>query len=182
MDVRMLTTRSTVPAPVRSAVMLWLLAIGAGIADALLVTGQAMVDGTADRALGLQLAVHSLVSAGLVLLVLRLWNGGAIWRTLNTTLIGVGTSTVLIGPIAWLADGHSPVGFFAAADSVQLVFAGLRAAQLLLVTAALIQLYRPAANEFFRQPITPRGFGFMAMPPAQSMEMTRVAAPRPVAR
>ena len=56
----------------------------------------------------------------------------------------------MIGPVSWLAAGHSVGEFLAGADLMVLLFASSRVVHLMAVFAALVLMFRPAANDYFR--------------------------------
>jgi hypothetical protein len=57
---------------------------------------------------------------------------------------------LIIEPLSWLLAGGSPTAWLATADGPTLLVAGLRVAHLVAVLAALILMFQPRANAFFR--------------------------------
>lgn len=132
------------PAPVRSAILLWLAAIGAGVAEALVRLAMP------DPPTATQLATRFAIYAALVVLVLALHTGRNIVRWALAVLLGVvGMLSLVVEPLTWLLDGGSPLRFLLEADTAELVITGLRTAHILAVIAALVMMFRPSANEFF---------------------------------
>ncbi|TDQ61270.1 hypothetical protein EV188_103777 [Actinomycetospora succinea] len=126
-----------VPRPVRAAVVVWLVAVGAGVAETLVHL--ALPDPPGPAAL----LKRAVVSAGVVILVLALPEGRNIVRWTLAVLFGLlGIAVLVVEPITWLAAGELPAG--------QLAVAVLRALHLAALVVALVLMFRPAANAFFR--------------------------------
>jgi hypothetical protein len=139
------TAVRTAPAAVQMSVVLWLAAIGAGAAEALvhLLLPQPPTLG--------QLAARFGIYAVLTVLVLALRTGrNSVRWTLAVLLGGFGTVSLVIEPVTWLLAGGSPGLFLVTADAPALVAAVLRIAHLVAVFSALVLMFRPAANAWFR--------------------------------
>jgi surface antigen len=63
---------------------------------------------------------------------------------------GVGTLSLVIGPVTWLAEGGSLADAVAAADLRSVLFAASRVVHLGAVIAALILMFHPAASAYIR--------------------------------
>jgi hypothetical protein len=138
--------RAAVPAPVRFAVLAWLVAIGAGVGETLVRL--ALPDGPT----GTELAVRATLYAGLALLVLALRTGRRAARWAVTLLLGVlGLLSLVMEPAAWVLAGGSVPAYLAAADTATWLIVLLRGLHVVAVLAALVALYQPAANAFFRR-------------------------------
>lgn len=142
-----------IPRTVRMAFRLWIAAVAAGaVESALAVTGM-LHDGTgsADElagGVGLRLAAYAAALA----LACRLRRGDDWARITQTLLLGVfGTLSLAMGPIGYLADGHTLGGALVQAGPSDLVFGICRALHIACVLAALVCMYRPAANTYYRQ-------------------------------
>ncbi|RKT84473.1 hypothetical protein SAMN05421805_103405 [Saccharopolyspora antimicrobica] len=124
------------PEAVRTSILLWLIAIGAGVVETLLNVLPSPQD------LLLAAAIRMLVYAALVALVLQLRHGRNWVRvTLAVLLGGVGLLS-MVGPA--LAGGiELPAG------PTDWVFLVVRIAHVLAVVGAVIAMFRPAANRFF---------------------------------
>jgi hypothetical protein len=135
-----------VPRPVRAAVVVWLAAVGAGVAETLVhLTGPAAPGAGA-------LAVRAAIYTGVVALVLALRTGRDAVRWTLAVLLGVvGTLSLVLEPATWLAAGGSPVEYLAGAGVADLAIVVLRLGHLALVAVALVLMFRPAANAFFRR-------------------------------
>ncbi len=139
------TAVRTAPAAVQLSVVLWLAAIGAGATEALvhLLLPQPPTLG--------QLAARFGIYAVLTVLVLALRTGrNSVRWTVAVLLGGFGTVSLVIEPMSWLLAGGSPGLFLVTADAPALVAAVLRIAHLVAVFAALVLMFRPTANAWFR--------------------------------
>jgi hypothetical protein len=63
---------------------------------------------------------------------------------------GIGTLSLVIGPVTWLAEGGSLTDAVAAADLGSVLFAASRVVHLGAVIAAVILMFQPAANAYLR--------------------------------
>jgi hypothetical protein len=139
------TAARTAPATVQMSVVLWLAAIGAGAVEAL-VHLLSPEPPTLN-----QLAARFGIYAVLTVLVLALRTGrNAVRWTVAVLLGGIGTLSLVMEPFSWLVAGGSPGLFLVTADAPALVSAGLRIAHLVAVFSALVLMFRPAANSWFR--------------------------------
>jgi hypothetical protein len=71
--------------------------------------------------------------------------------TLAVLLGGIGTLSLVIDPITWLAAGNSLREVFTQADLLFFIIAPIRAVHLAAVIAALVFMFLPAANNYFRR-------------------------------
>jgi hypothetical protein len=134
------------PATVQLSVLLWLGAIGAGATEALVHLLLPQPPTVAD------LAARFGVYAVLAVLVLALRTGRDVVRwTVAVLLGGLGTASLVVEPVEWLLAGGSPGLFLATADATALVAAALRVAHLVAVVSALVLMFRPTANAWFRR-------------------------------
>jgi hypothetical protein len=133
------------PPVVQLSVLLWLAAIGAGVAEALvhlLLPDPPTVGGLAAR-FGLYAVL------GVLVLALGTGRNPVRW-TVAVLLGGFGTISLVVEPMSWLLAGGSPGLFLVTADAPALVAACLRVAHLVAVFSALVLMFRPAANAWFR--------------------------------
>lgn len=136
---------SRAPVSVRLSVAGWLTAIAAGAAEALV---RATLPGPPTSG---QLAGRCAIYAILAAVVLALLTGRDVIRWFVAVLLGgIGTVSLVVEPLRWLADGGSPASFLTAAAPSTLVMAGLRLAHLIAVLTALVLMFRPSAHAFFR--------------------------------
>ena len=136
---------AAVPVPVQFSVVGWRSAIAAGGAETLVRIG------LPDPPTSGQLTVRFAIYAVLTVLVLALLSGQTAVRWAVAVLLGgVGTLSLVMEPLSWLLAGGSPVTFLATADDPTLLVAGLRVAHLVAVLTAMVLMFRPRANAFFR--------------------------------
>lgn len=111
---------------------------------------QAMTSQGHDAAV--QLPVRAVVYLLVAVAILQL-NRGRNWARIVLTVVlgGLGLLSLLVEPVSWLAAGGSPGGFLAAADGATLAVVAVRATHVVAVLVALVLMYRPAANRFFRR-------------------------------
>ncbi|ANY09546.1 hypothetical protein [Pseudonocardia sp. HH130630-07] len=135
------------PAAVRQSVVLWLGAILAGVAEALVhLAGPVPPTGP-------ELAVRAGIYLVLAVLVLQLHTGRDAIRWTVVVVLGVfGTLSLVVEPFRALLAGASAAEFLVAASGPELLAAALRALHVAEVLAALVLLFHPAARRFFRGP------------------------------
>jgi hypothetical protein len=132
---------------VRLAARLWVLAVAAGLLETLLIVLQGQHHG-ADLVVGV--LVRTIVVALALLAVRWLCTGSRAARlTLAVALAGLGSLSLLIGPVEWFAGGHSLGEAYRAADGWDLVFAGSRVVHVAAVWTATGLMFTPAANRWF---------------------------------
>ena len=141
------------PREVRASFALWLAAIAAAVFETILViievlSGHSVLSaGSVIVGVGMRLLIFSAV----VYAASRML-GGRNWAriTLAVGLGVIGALSIVIGPVSWLAAGHSVGEFLAGANPMVLLFASSRVLHLIAVFAALALMFRPAANDYFR--------------------------------
>jgi hypothetical protein len=144
--------RPGIPNQVHASYRLWLVAVAAGLFETALVVVDATsgdVGSAAQVAVGV--AVRLLVFAAAVYLAVQLRQGRNWARVaLAVGLGGLGTLSLVIGPVTWLAEGGSLASAVAAADLASVLFAASRVVHLGAVVAALLLMFHPAANGYVR--------------------------------
>ncbi|GLX22768.1 hypothetical protein [Streptomyces lavendulae] len=147
------TTSAAAPAPVRTAYALWLTAVAAGAFETVLAVGRMAADGTGSAGeIGTGLAVRLTVFT-LAVLCARRMRGGARWARVVLALgLGVlGTASMVVQPLGYLAGGGSVVDALSRAGGLDLLFGASRALHVAAVPAAVALMFRPAANAYFRR-------------------------------
>jgi hypothetical protein len=140
------SARPVRPWAVTLSVALWLGAILAGVAETLV----RLATPEAPAAAGL--AVRFGLYLVLAVLVLALFRGhDAVRWTVAVLLGGLGTLSLVVEPIGYLAAGGSVAAFLASAGWADLAVAGLRALHIVEVLAALALLFHPSSTAFFRR-------------------------------
>ena len=141
--------RSGVPGAVQTAFLLWLVAVGAGVAETIVRVVDSLAAGAGAGAGGVLIRV--VVYAAVVYVATRMRSGKRWARdTLAIALGVVGTLSLVIDPISWLAAGNSLREVYAEADLLFAFVAPIRVVHLAAVIGALVYMYRPAANRYFR--------------------------------
>jgi hypothetical protein len=145
--------RPGTPSQLQASVRLWLVAVAAGLFETALVVVDATsgeVGSAAQVAAGV--AVRLLVFTGAVYLAAQLRQGRH-WARVTLAVLygGLGTLSLVIGPVTWLAEGGSLADAtvaVATADLGSVLFAASRIGHLGAVIAALTLMFHPAANTY----------------------------------
>ncbi|TCO12575.1 hypothetical protein EV652_12935 [Kribbella steppae] len=129
---------------------MWLLAVGAGVAESVAGAIVAVGDGISMSALAAQLAVRTLVYGGLFVTIDRYFRRGVPWsRYLLAGLLGtVGLVSLVYEPVTWLAQNDLTHLDWSASF---LMSAALRTIHLSALLAALILSFHPDTNRWFRR-------------------------------
>jgi hypothetical protein len=138
-----------VPRAVQTAFLLWLVAVGAGVAEMLVRVIDSLSAGAGADVSGVVIRVFVYTAVVYVATQMRL---GKRWArmTLAVVLGVIGTLSLVIDPISWLAQGNSLRAVFVDADLLFAFVAPIRALHLAAVIGALVFMFRPAANAYFR--------------------------------
>lgn len=143
------------PAPdvVRGAFALWLTAVAAGVFETVLAMVRTLTEADASTGgLAAGLALRVAVYSAAVLVAVRMRRGANWARLALAGVLGVlGTLSLVIEPVRWLADGHTSGEAFRQLDAVDVLFGGSRVLHLAAVLAAVTLMFRPAANAWFRK-------------------------------
>ncbi|UBU12756.1 hypothetical protein [Nonomuraea gerenzanensis] len=141
----------TPPPVVHTAAMLWLAAVAFGAFEAVLMIGSLLYEGAPVLGLLPQAGFRLAVFAGAVFLTLKL-KDGANWArwTLAGTLGVFGTLSLVKEPVEWLLAGGSIAEAMAGADALAWAFAASRVLHVLAVLGALVLMFQPRANAYFR--------------------------------
>jgi hypothetical protein len=148
-----------VPKEVQASFLLWLSAVAAGVLetiirviDALLVGWASGSGGEADFIGAISNVVIRVIVYTLVVYIVTQMRLGKRWARLTlAVLLGViGTLSLVIDPISWLADGNSLREVFTEANLLFFLIAPIRTIHLAAVIAALVLMFLPAANTYFR--------------------------------
>jgi hypothetical protein len=141
------------PGEVRASFLMWLTAVAAGVLETIIRIiyslsvgswGEADVTGVIIRVIVYTVAVY-------IIAQMRL---GKRWARIALAVLlgGIGTLSLVIDPISWLAAGNSLREVFTQADLLLFIIAPIRAVHLAAVIAALVLMFLPAANDYFRHP------------------------------
>jgi hypothetical protein len=137
-----------VPKEVQISFLLWLTAVAAGVVETVVRVIGSLAGGPDSSGLLIRVIVYTV--AVYMIAQMRL---GKRWARLTlAVLLGViGTLSLVIDPISWLAAGNSLREVFTQADLLFIFIAPIRAVHLAAVIAALVFMFRPAANDYFRR-------------------------------
>ena len=136
------------PGVVRASFVLWLTAVGAGVLETAMRVFYSSVGGSDSGGLLIRAAVYAV--AVFVIFRMRLGKGWA-RMALAVLLGGIGTLSLVVDPISWLAAGNPLGEVFAQADALFFLVAPIRAVHLAAVVTALVFMFLPAANAYFRR-------------------------------
>ena len=148
-----------VPKEVQASFLLWLTAVTAGVLETIIRVIDALALGWASGSGG-QTDVTGVISGvvirvivyTLVVYIITRMRLGKSWARLTlAVLLGViGTLSLVIDPISWLAEGNSLREVFTEANLLFFLIAPIRTSHLAAVIAALVLMFLPAANTYFR--------------------------------
>ncbi len=143
-----------VPGEVQASFLLWLTAVGAGVVETAIRVIGSLAEGPDSSGLLVRVIVYAV--AVYVIAQMRL---GERWaRIILAVLLGViGTLSLVIDPISWLAAGNLLREVFARADLLFVFVAPIRTVHLVAVIAALVFMFLPPANDYFRRPSSTAG-------------------------
>jgi hypothetical protein len=152
MEALKMSPRPALPREVQASFLLWLTAVAAGVIETIIRVnyslfwsyggGEADVTGVAIRVIVYTVMIY-------IIAQMRL---GKTWArtTLAVLLGGIGTLSLVIDPILWLAGGNALREVFVQANLLFYMVAPIRAVHLAAVIAALVFMFLPAANTYFR--------------------------------
>jgi hypothetical protein len=133
---------------VQASFLLWLTAVAAGVAETAIRVIGSLAGGPQSGGL----LVRAVIYAVAVYVITRMRIGKRWARlTLAVVLGGIGTLSLVIDPISWLAAGNRLGEVFAQADLLFVFVAPIRAVHLAAVIAASVLMFLPAANDYFRR-------------------------------
>ena len=136
-----------IPVTVRTARMMWFVAIGAGVFETVLM----MASGGAAEGAVIGVAVRAVVFTAAVMVVQRMSAGRRWARWVLTVALGVlGTLSLTVGPVLWLAEGNSINEVIRNYGTIDLLFGGSRAVHVAAVLSACVLMFMPSANAYFR--------------------------------
>lgn len=149
------TNRPTEPAPppatVRTASRLWMLAIAAGLGEALVTAYDQATNGSATaREVTALVAVRLVVFVAAYVLVQQTRGGNPWARGSATLLLGIVAMIALVlSPIPSLLS-HGMAGVVGNVSVTGLLLASTRVVELCAVATAMVLLFTPRSNAYFR--------------------------------
>ncbi|MGW5862978.1 hypothetical protein ACWFRJ_12495 [Streptomyces sp. NPDC055239] len=140
------------PPPVHAAFALWITAVVAGFFETVLMVGRLIAeDGTSAGEIAGGLLLRMTVFSAAVLLAVQLRRGRNWARlTLAAGLGVIGTLSLVIEPVRWLADGHTLGDAFRDLGAVDVLLGASRVLHLSAVLGAMVLMFLPTANAWFR--------------------------------
>jgi hypothetical protein len=150
-----MSPRPGVPKEVQASFLLWLTAVAAGVLETIIRVTNALFMGLASGSGGeadvTGVIIRVIVYAVAVYIIAQMRLGKRWARLTLAALLGmIGTLSLVIDPISWLAGGNSLREVFTEADLLFAFVAPIRAVHLAAVLAALVFMFLPGANAYFR--------------------------------
>ena len=154
-----LGTPPGVPKEVLVSFLLWLTAVAAGVLETIIRVIDSLAmgwvsgsGGETDVTGAISNVVIRVIVYTLVVYIITRMRLGKRWARLSlAVLLGViGTLSLVIDPISWLTGGNSLSEVFTEANLLFFLIAPIRTVHLAAVIAALVLMFLPAANTYFR--------------------------------
>jgi hypothetical protein len=148
-----------VPKEVQASFLLWLSAVAAGVLETIIRTIDASAmgwiwgsGGETDATGVISGVVIRVIVYTLVVYIITRMRLGKRWARLSLAVLlgGIGTLSLVIDPILWLAGGNSLSEVFTQANLLFFLIVPIRSVHLVAVIAALALMFLPAANTYFR--------------------------------
>jgi hypothetical protein len=142
----------SVPREVQASFLLWLTAVGAGVVEMIVrfIYSLSVESSTVSGVIS-SVVIRVIVYTVVVYIIVQMRLGKRWARITLAVLLGViGTLSLVISPISWLAEGNSLDDVFMQADLLFILVASVRVVHLAAVIAALVFMFSPAANRYFR--------------------------------
>jgi hypothetical protein len=148
-----------VPKVVQASFLLWLTAVAAGVLETMIrITDTFAMNwasgsgGETDLTGVISGVLIRVIVYTLVVYIATRMRLGKRWARLSLAVLlgGIGTLSLVIDPISWLAGGNSLSEVFTEADLLFFVIAPIRTVHLAAVIGALMLMFLPAANTYFR--------------------------------
>ncbi|MDG6104756.1 hypothetical protein Daura_05605 [Dactylosporangium aurantiacum] len=135
------------PVAVRASAGLWIAAVALGAVETVVVVGSGQAGEHPLAGVLFRCAVY----AAAILTTLRM-RAGRRWARLALALVlgVVGTLSLVIEPVSWLADGNSLSAATDGADLTWWAIAGARTLHVAAVWAAVPLMFTTRANAYFR--------------------------------
>jgi hypothetical protein len=126
---------------------MWLVAVGAGVFETILVVATDRAGG--DAAAGVTIRTAVFIAA--IVVALRMFAGRR-WARLTLAIgLGVlGTLSLVVDPLLWLAQGNSVTHLIRYAEPADLAFGGSRIVHVAAVLTGCVLMFVPSANAYFR--------------------------------
>jgi hypothetical protein len=139
---------------VQASFLLWLSAVAAGVLETIIrVTNALFMDSSSGGGSDVSSVLIRVIVYTVVVYIIAQMRLGKRWArlTLAVLLGGIGTLSLVIDPISWLAAGNSLGEVFTQADLLFFMIAPIRAVHQVAVIAALVFMFLPATTDYFRR-------------------------------
>ncbi|MEU4739039.1 hypothetical protein AB0G02_01065 [Actinosynnema sp. NPDC023658] len=136
----------------RRAFVLWVTAVAAGVFETVVAVSQMIADGSGSAAeLTVGISIRVVVFTAAVLVAARM-RAGRQWARVALVLgLGVlGVASMVVEPLVELLRGERALSDLLDAGVVDLAFFASRVVHVTAVYAAVVLMFRPAANAYFR--------------------------------
>jgi hypothetical protein len=152
MEALKMSPRPAVPREVQASFLLWLTAVAAGVVETIIRVIYSLTVGSGGGEAEVTGVVIRVIVYTVVIYIIAQMRLGKRWArtTLVVLLGGIGTLSLVIDPISWLAGGNALREVFAQANLLFYMVAPIRAVHLAAVVTALVFMFLPAANTYFR--------------------------------
>src|SRR5689334_5510999 len=129
------------PTAIRVALAMWLVAVGAGIFETILV----VASGRAGDGAAAGVAVRAVVFGAAIVVALRMLSGRRWARLALAVGLGVfGLLSLTVDPVLWLAHGNSVTHLIEQSGTVDLLFGGSRVVHVVAVLAGCVLMFVPS--------------------------------------
>ena len=147
-----MSPRPGVPREVQASFLLWLTAVAAGVVETIIHVIYSLSEGSGVGEAEVTGVVIRVAVYSVVIYIIAQMRLGKRWArtTLAVLLGGIGTLSLVIDPILWLAGGNALREVFAHTNLLFYMVAPIRAVHLAAVLAALVCMFLPGANTYFR--------------------------------
>jgi hypothetical protein len=144
--------RSKVPQEVKKSFLFWLVAIAAGVFEMIITVIEILSrDSGPGNSIFIAVGIRTIIFAALVYIIMKMYSGRNWARIVLAILLGgIGTLSLVIDPVKWILEGNSLDKAFAGMTLYSILFGLSRIVHLASVITALILMFRPAANKYYR--------------------------------
>jgi hypothetical protein len=152
MEALKMSPRPALPWEVQASFLLWLTAVAAGVIETIIRVNYSLFRSYGGGEADVTGIVIRVIVYTVVIYIIAQMRLGKTWArtTLAMLLGGIGTLSLVIDLILWLAGGNALREVFAQANLLLYMVAPIRAVHLAAVIAALVFMFLPAANTYFR--------------------------------
>ena len=147
------------PKAVQASFLLWLTAVAAGVLETIIrvidtfaMNWASGSGGETDLTGVISGVLIRVILYTLVVYITTRMRLGKRWARMSLAVLlgGIGTLSLVIDPISWLAGGNSLSEVFTEANLLFFVIAPIRTVHLGAVIGALVLMFLPASNTYFR--------------------------------